>query len=179
MSLSCRNMPSQPDWVAKEPPAWLDLTGKLQNRTGLSYHLPPFWRVPKNIINKISVFYIQLTACALLHGGRRLLLFSLNTKIILANHPSKPCSHFCTRWTRLLGSWFNVQGLGKKKKAHNIEMLATRDERVQHYLYLYLYLLTIWIICICIRTRTGRGLTRKWAGFNLEVGRVVLKWAGL
>ncbi len=55
----------------------------------------------------------------------------------------------------------------------------TRDERVQHYLYLYLYLLTIWIICICIRTRTGRGLTRKWAGFNLEVGRVVLKWAGL
>ncbi len=54
-----------------------------------------------------------------------------------------------------------------------------RDERVQHYLYLYLYLLTIWIICICICTRTGRGLTRKWAGFNLEVGRVILKWAGL
>ncbi len=57
--------------------------------------------------------------------------------------------------------------------------LWIRDERVQHYLYLYLYLLTIWIICICICTRTGRGLTRKWAGFNLEVGRVVLKWAGL
>ncbi len=55
--------------------------------------------------------------------------------------------------------------------------ISYRDERVQHYLYLYLYLLTIWIICI--RTRTGRGLTRKWAGFNLEVGRVVLKWAGL
>ncbi len=58
-------------------------------------------------------------------------------------------------------------------------MVHTRDERVQHYLYLYLYLLTIWIICIRICTRTGRGLTRKWAGFNLEVGRVVLKWAGL
>ncbi len=57
--------------------------------------------------------------------------------------------------------------------------LDTRDERVLHYLYLYLYLLTIWIICICICTRTGRGLTRKWAGFNLEVGPVVLKWAGL
>ncbi len=54
-----------------------------------------------------------------------------------------------------------------------------RDERVHHYLYLYLYLLTIWIICICICTRTGRGLARKWAGFNLELGRVVLKWAGL
>ncbi len=54
-------------------------------------------------------------------------------------------------------------------------ILPTRDERVQH----YLYLLTIWIICICICTRTGRGLTRKWAGFNLEVGRVVLKWTGL
>ncbi len=51
--------------------------------------------------------------------------------------------------------------------------IIIRDERVQH----YLYLLTIWIICIC--TRTGRGLTRKRAGFNLEVGRVVLKWAGL
>ncbi len=51
-------------------------------------------------------------------------------------------------------------------------MIVTRDERVQH----YLYLLTIWIICIC--TRTGRGLTRKWVGFNLKVGRVVLKWAG-
>ncbi len=60
-----------------------------------------------------------------------------------------------------------------------LSILSTRDERVQHYLYLYLYLLTIWIICICICTRTGRGLTRKWAGFNLEVGRVVLKWAGL
>ncbi len=60
-------------------------------------------------------------------------------------------------------------------------IVEIRDERVQHYLYLYLYLylLTIWIICICICTRTGRGLTRKWAGFNLEVGRVVLKWAGL
>ncbi len=57
--------------------------------------------------------------------------------------------------------------------------IVIRDERVQHYLYLYLYLLTIWIICICICTRTGRGLTRKWAGFNLEVGRVVLKWVGL
>ncbi len=54
-------------------------------------------------------------------------------------------------------------------------MIVTKDERVQH--YLYLYLLTIWIICIC--TRIGRGLTRKWAGFNLKVGRVVLKWAGL
>ncbi len=60
-----------------------------------------------------------------------------------------------------------------------IQNVNTRDERVQHYLYLYLYLLTIWIICICICTRTGRGLTRKWAGFNLEAGRVVLKWAGL
>ncbi len=56
-------------------------------------------------------------------------------------------------------------------------IMEIRDERVQH--YLYLYLLTIWIICICICTRTERGLTRKWAGFNLEVGRVVLKWAGL
>ncbi len=56
-----------------------------------------------------------------------------------------------------------------------IYVVKSRDERVQH--YLYLYLLTIWIICIC--TRTGRGLTRKCAGFNLEVGRVVLKWAGL
>ncbi len=73
-------------------------------------------------------FYIQLTACALLHGGRWLLLFSLHTKSILANHPSKPCSHFCTRWTRLLGSWFKVQGLGKKKKAHSIEMLATQQK---------------------------------------------------
>ncbi len=53
--------------------------------------------------------------------------------------------------------------------------ITIRDERVQH--YLYLYLLTILIICIC--TRTGRGLTQNWAGFNLEVGRVVLKWAGL
>ncbi len=53
----------------------------------------------------------------------------------------------------------------------SLELLVNiRDERVQHYLYLYLYLLTIWIICICICTRTGRGLTRKWAGFNLEVG---------
>ncbi len=60
-----------------------------------------------------------------------------------------------------------------------MQVISGRDERVQHYLYLYLYLLTILIICICICTRTGRGLTRKWAGFNLEVGRVVLKWAGL
>ncbi len=60
-----------------------------------------------------------------------------------------------------------------------VSIISIRDERVQHYLYLYLYLLTIWIICICICTRTGRGLTRKWAGFNLEVGRVFLKWAGL
>ncbi len=58
-----------------------------------------------------------------------------------------------------------------------LTFIFIRDERVQH--YLYLYLLTIWIICICIRTRTGRGLTRKWAGFNREMGRVVLKWAGL
>ncbi len=40
-----------------------------------------------------------------------------------------------------------------------------RDERVQH----YLYLLTILIICIRICTLTGRGLTRKWAEFDLEV----------
>ena len=50
--------------------------------------------------------------------------------------------------------------------------MMNRDERVQH--YLYLYLLTVWIICICICTRSGRGLTRKWAGFNPEVGR--LSW---
>ncbi len=42
-----------------------------------------------------------------------------------------------------------------------VEYIMTRDERVQHYLYLW------------------RDLNRKCAGFNLEVGRVVMKWAGL
>ncbi len=54
-------------------------------------------------------------------------------------------------------------------------IILTRDERVQHYLYLYLLNMNYLYL---YSDRAGR-LTRKWAGFNLEMGRVVLKWAGL